>query len=155
MVEVIFDVEHDLAAAYGTFCSDGAVQVLFQQVPLHEGRRQCVGRSSRRECRASVNSNLVRRLLGGHRVCPHYVFTITAVEVCHAAFEFVENPVDLLESKIKFGGKCIRLDRLAAASNLANRKMLRSPLIAIERRPSSNSRCIALNHLPEQPFGHR
>ena len=105
--------------------------------------------------RASVNSNLVRRLLGGHRVCPHHVFAITAVEVCHAAFEFVENPVDLLESKIEFGGNCVRRDRLAAAGNLANRKMLHSPLIAIERRPSSNSLCIAPNHFPEQPFGHR
>ena len=93
MLYEVITLEDDRPSADGARGFDGAAQVRVQQSPLHEGRRQGVGRSSGRKRRSSIDSHLMRSLLGGHRVGPHHILAASTAQVGHAPFELVQDPV--------------------------------------------------------------
>jgi hypothetical protein len=119
-MQVAVQLDMDGLVTMGTDRIDLAGDIFLSQLPLHEGRRNRVDRSSRVDLLAGVEPDAVRCRLSRHRISPNDLASLVAKEERHPFLQLVQDFLCPLPREAYLARDFLGRDRRPAAGKLQN-----------------------------------
>ena len=91
IVHFAVDLDMDGLTAVRAARFNQEAKVFFSELPLHEGRRNCVYPSSRKDFLACAEGDPVRRRLSRHRVSPGHIAFLISKKKHFPFFQIIQN----------------------------------------------------------------